>query len=203
MTEPLLLIGAGGHARSIIDILHTSESWHIYGLVGLPDQVNQQILGHRVIGCDNDLSAIYNRCQNAFLSVGHIGTSAQRLALVSLMNSLGFHIPTLISKNSYVSPYAHLGIGTLIGHGAIVNAGARIGDHCIINSNALIEHDVTVGDHTHVSTGTLVNGGVEIGSSCFIGSGSVIREGIRLPTQTVISAGKRIMGWPVREDLAI
>ena len=57
-----------------------------------------------------------------------------------------------------------------------------------------------ISDYCHISTGALVNGGVKVGSASFVGSGAVLREGISLPSHTVISAGKRVMGWPLRQE---
>ena len=57
-----------------------------------------------------------------------------------------------------------------------------------------------ISDYCHISTGALVNGGVKIGTASFVGSGAVLREGIRLPPHTVIGAGKRVMGWPPRQE---
>ena len=55
MSDPLLLIGCGGHARSLIDVVETSGRWHVLGLVGLPEQLGEEILGYPVLGCDQDL----------------------------------------------------------------------------------------------------------------------------------------------------
>lgn len=199
MSDPLLLIGCGGHARSLIDVVETSDRWHVHGLVGLPDQVGEEVFGHSVIGCDQELPLLRNQCDYALLAVGQIGLSSLRQRLVERLETLRFSLPMVISGSAQVSPHAQLGIGTSVGHGVIVNAGARVGDYCILNSNALIEHDVVVGDHCHISTGAVINGGVNVGAGSFIGSGAVVREGLHLPPQTIISAGTRVMGWPIRE----
>jgi len=200
MSEPLLLIGCGGHARSLIDLVESSGRWHVLGLVGLPEQVGESVLGYPVLGCDQDLPSLRQHCAHALLAVGQIGSSAQRQRLGDELKRLEFLLPVVISGRAHVSRHAQLGVGTSVGHGVIVNAGARVGDYCILNSNALIEHDAVVGDFCHISTGALVNGGAKIGTSSFIGSGAVLREGLNLPPQTVISAGKRVMGWPLRQE---
>ena len=199
MSDPLLLIGCGGHARSLIDVVKTSGRWDIFGLVGLREQVGKKVLGYPVIGCDQDLPSLRKQCANALLAVGQIGLSPQRKRLAQELEQLEFSLPVVISCFAHVSDYADVGSGTTIGHGAIVNSAAKIGDYCILNSNALIEHDVVIGDFCHISTGALVNGGTTIGKSSFVGSGAVIREGLDLPPQTIIGAGKRVMGWPMRE----
>ena len=195
----LLLIGCGGHARSLIDLIESSMKWCIHGLVGLPEQVGSSVLGYSVIGCDADLPSLRETCPTAILAIGQLPEPGPRQRLAAQLAQLGFHCPELISPHSIVSRHAQLGPGTTVGHGAIVNASAVVGAHCIINNGALIEHDVQIGDHCHISTGALVNGGVCMGFGSFIGSGAMIREGLVLPDQTVIGAGKRVMGWPLRD----
>ena len=202
MSEPLLLIGCGGHARSLIDVVESSGHWHMLGLVGLPEQVGDEVLGYPVLGSDQNLPSLRQRCSHALLAVGQMGLSTRRQTLVKELDHLEFLKPLVISGRAHVSGHAQLGAGTTVGHGVIVNAGVHVGKYCILNSNALIEHDAVIGDYCHIGTGVLVNGGVKIGSGSFIGSGSVLRENLNLPAQTVISAGKRVMGWPMREERA-
>lgn len=196
----LLLMGCGGHARSLVDLIESTGQWRIHGLVGLPEEVGSSVLGYPVIGCDADLPALREECSAAVLAIGQLPDQAPRQRLAAQLEQLGFQSPALISPHAVVSRHAQLGPGTTVGHGAIVNAAAVVGSHCILNSGALIEHDVQIGDHCHISTGTLVNGGVRVGSGSFIGSGAMIREGLVLPEQIVISAGKRVMGWPLRDQ---
>ena len=198
--KPLLLIGCGGHARSLIELIDSGADWQIHGLVGFPEQVGTRVLGIPVIGSDGDLPALRKECPTAVLAIGQLPNPVPRQRLAAQLEQFGFHSPRLISPHAVISRHAQLGPGTTVGHGVIVNAGAVVGEHCILNSRALIEHDVQIGQHTHISTGVLVNGGVTVGSGSFIGSGSVIREGLCLPPLTVISAGKRVMGWPLKDQ---
>ena len=195
--KPLLLIGCGGHARSLIDLIEAGGHWQIQGLVGLPEQVSTNVLGYPVIGTDADLPTLKNSCSAAVLAIGQLPDPEPRQQLAARLQQLHFHCPVLVSPHAMVSRHAQLGAGTVVGHGAIVNAGAVVGAHCILNSRALIEHDVQIGDHCHLSTGALVNGGVQLGCGSFVGSGAMLREGLQLPAGTVISAGKRVMGWPL------
>ena len=198
--KPLLLIGCGGHARSLIELIESAAEWQIHGLVGLPQQVGSHVLGYPVMCSDDDLPALREEYPAAVLAIGQLPDSAPRVRLAEQLQRFGFQCPVLISPHAVVSRHAKLGPGTTVGHGVIVNAGAVVGDHCIINSHSLIEHDVQIDNHCHISTGVLVNGGVTVGSSSFIGSGAIIREGLNLPPLTVIGAGKRVMGWPLRDQ---
>ena len=195
--KPLLLLGCGGHARSVIDLIEMEGKWSIHGLIGLPEEIGSDVLGYPVIGTDDDLQSLRSTCSSAVLALGQLPDPAPRKRLAAVLGQLGFNCPVLISPHAVVSRYARLGAGTVVGHGAIVNASSVVGRHCTLNSRALIEHDVQLGEHCHVSTGALVNGSVQLGSDCFIGSGAMLREGLQIPAGTVISAGKRVMGWPL------
>lgn len=197
ISNRLLLIGSGGHARALIDIIESASDWRIVGLVGQSTEIGAKVFGYQVLGCDDNLDDLRDLADGAILALGHLGSATKRQDLAQRLQALNLVTPPIVSAHAIVSPHASLGPGTTVGHGAIVNAGARVGSHCIINSKALIEHDAIIGDHCHISTGALINGGVSIGSASFIGSGSMIREGLVLPSRTVVSAGKRVMGWPL------
>ena len=124
MSDPLLLIGCGGHARSLIDVVETSGRWHVLGLVGLPEQLGEEILGYPVLGCDQDLPSLRQQCATALLAVGQIGLSTERHRLAAQLGQLDFVLPVVVSGHAHVSRHAQLGIGTSVGHGVIVNAGA-------------------------------------------------------------------------------
>ena len=195
MKKSLILIGCGGHAKSIIEIIESTNNWQILGLVGSNDELNKKILGYDVIGSDKDLKYLREKVSYCFISIGQIKNSQKRYALAEKLENLDFKFPNFMASSSIVSNHAKLKYGISVGHGAIINAGAIIGENCIINSNALIEHDVEVGKFSHISTGALVNGNVKIGSHSFIGSGSIIREGLVIPNNSIIGAGKTILKW--------
>ena len=197
MNKRIIVIGSGGHAKSVIEVIESMRKFEIMGLIGLKEEVNQKILGYKVIGSDDDLVRLREICSNSFIGIGQIKSSQKRLIISNKLKELDFVLKTIVASTAMVSNYSDIKSGTFIGHGAIVNAGAKIGENCIINSKALIEHDSQIGDFCHISTGALINGGVEVGDHSFIGSGTIIKEGIRLPEGTIISAGKTILRWPL------
>ncbi len=193
----VLLVGCGGHAKSIIDVVENSQNWQIGGLVGSKKEIGNKVLGYEVLCCDNELNEMRKIFDFAFVSVGKIGECTKRNMIFENLNFYNFQIPTLISRKAYISPHASLEKGSFIGHGVIINSAAKIGSNCIINSNALIEHDVEIGKNCHISTGVIINGGCKIGENSFIGSGAILRERLVIPQNSTISAGKRVMGWPL------
>ena len=144
--KPLLLVGCGGHARSVIDIIESTGVWQIHGLVGLPEQVGGEVLGKPVIGSDADLPSLKEVCSTAVLAIGQLPTPELRKTLASQLQQLGFQFPVIKSPHAVVSPHARLGHGTVVCHGAISTLGLWL---VLIASERplLIEHDVRIGDY--------------------------------------------------------
>jgi sugar O-acyltransferase (sialic acid O-acetyltransferase NeuD family) len=197
MIKPsLILIGAGGHAHSCIDVIEQQDQFQIAGLIGMPDEVHTQHLGYSVIGTDSNLPELAKTYQYALITIGQIQAAEDRIRLYQQAIQLGFQLPIIIAPTAHVSRHATLGEGSIVMHGAIINVGARVGNNCIINTCALIEHDTTVEDHCHISTGAILNGDVNIGAGSFIGSGSIIKEGIAIGKSCLVG-----MGLTVRHKL--
>lgn len=189
MKLPILLLGAGGHARSCIDVIQSNGKYEVYGLIGTSNEIEKKISNYQVLGTEDELPKLMNYCARALVAVGQIKSHILRSALFSTLVEMGYQLPTIISPNAYVSPSSKIGAGSIIMHGAIVNAGAQIGKNCIINSQSLVEHDVTIADHCHVSTGAIINGEVQVGEGCFIGSRSVIKECVVLGNRCIVGMG--------------
>lgn len=191
--EKILLVGAGGHARSCIDVIEQDGRFVVAGLVGLPHEVGTQVLGYPVLGADADLpNLLRDNGSNGLITIGQIKTAEPRRHLFQLIEKNGFVMPTIISPRAYVSPHATIGAGTIVMHDAIVNAGAVVGRNCIINTRALVEHDAMIADHCHIATAAVINGAAQIGTGTFIGSGSIVRELIKVGERCVVGMGQRL-----------
>lgn len=190
--EPLLLVGAGGHARSCIDVIEAEGRFRIVGLLGLASEVGQRQCGYEVIGKDASLAELSGQYPNALIAVGQVESPEIRKRLFAVARQAGFKLPVIVSPRAHVSRHATVGEGTILMPGVIINANARLGANCIINSQALVEHDAVVGDHCHISTGVLLNGNVSVGNDTFIGSGSVIKHGVAVGNGCVIGMASKI-----------
>lgn len=190
---PLLLIGAGGHARACLDVIEQEGRFDVVGLIGVPDEVGGSVLGYPVVGSNADLPAMAARVGAAFVSVGQIKSPQLRMELFDALERVGCVLPTIVSPRGYVSRHARVGAGTIVMHGAIVNAGVEVGRNCILNSLSLVEHDAVVSDHCHISTSAAVNSGVRIGAGTFLGSGAAVRQGITIGERCVIGMGQVVL----------
>jgi sugar O-acyltransferase (sialic acid O-acetyltransferase NeuD family) len=193
MNKPsILLLGAGGHARSCIDVIERQGKFQIAGLVGSEEELDTDVLGYPVVATDRELPNLVSRHRFAIVTVGQIKSPETRIRLYGRASSLGFLFPAIISPEAYVSKHAKIGAGTIVMHGCVVNAGASVGNNCIINSCALLEHDVTVGDNCHVSTGAILNGCVRVGEGSFVGSGSIAKQGVSIGGRCIVGMGTKL-----------
>ena len=187
--KKIILIGGGGHCKSVIDVIEHEAKFKIAGILDKPEFLDSKILGYSVIGSDSDLENLAKKYDYAFITLGQIKSSSSRIKLFDLANKAGFCLPSIISPSSHISKYSKIGNGTIIMHHAIVNANTTIGDNCIINTKALIEHDCLISSHCHISTNVIINGGVKIGSKCFIGSNVTTKNNITIKENSFIKAG--------------
>ena len=191
MKRPLILIGGGGHCKSVIEVAE-SAGYEIKGILDMPDEVGKEVIpGHKVIGTDDEIPQYVEEC-DFIITVGFIKNPALRIKLYNKVKAAGGRLATIIASTAHVSKYAELGEGTVIMHQAFVNAGAKIGDNCIINTFVNIEHDAEVGNQCHISTGTMVNGECKIGENCFIGSQSVCANCIEIASDIIVGAGSLV-----------
>ena len=190
----IILIGAGGHARSCIDVLELEGSHRIIGLLdNCAKKTGEEVLGHPVLGSDEILKTVRNTATHFLVCIGQLRDVKPRVRVFNYAKELGYEGAILISPTALVSASATIGDGTIVMHGATVNAGAVIGKNCIVNTHAIIEHDVEVEDHCHISTGVILNGGVQIGARSFIGSGSTLSNNIIVGKDCFIPLGTRVV----------
>lgn len=176
--KPLILIGGGGHCKSVIDVAE-SAGYTILGILDRPEEVGKKVLSYEVIGTDDDMAKYADQAE-FIVTVGQIKSPNLRIKLHEMVVQVGGRLATIISPKAHVSKYAKVGPGTVVMHQAVVNADAKIGKGCIINTFSNIEHDVEIGDYCHVSTGAMVNGGSYIADGTFLGSQSVVNQGVRI-----------------------
>lgn len=189
---PLLLIGGGGHCRSCIDVIESTQEYEIVGVVERSGGPTTPILGYPVVGSDEEVGELLTKWTTVLITVGQITSPVTRIRLYEFARSAGSIFPVIVSSYAYVSQHSEIREGTIIMHGATVNAGAEIGVNCIVNSQALVEHDAVVGSHSHISTGARLNGGVTIGEGSFVGSGAIINQGVTVGAGCIVASGSVI-----------
>lgn len=187
MKRPLVLVGGGGHCKSVIEAAE-SAGYSILGVLDLPEEVGKSILSTKVIGTDDDIPA-YVDIADFVITVGFIKNPSTRIRLYNRIKEAGGKLATVIASTAHVSKYAEIGEGTVVLHHASVNADAKVGCNVILNSFSNIEHDAVIGGQCHISTGVMINGECKVGKNCFIGSQAVLANNIIVGDDILIGAG--------------
>lgn len=182
----LILVGGGGHCKSVIDVAE-SAGYNILGILDMPEDVGKQVLDYKVIGTDDDIPLYVDKAE-FIITVGQIKSPATRKTIAERIENAGGKFATIIAADAYISKYAEVGEGSVIMHRAFLNAEAKVGKHSIINTLTNLGHEVNVGDFCHLSTGVMVCGNARIEDSVFIGSQSVINQGVNIIEGTVIGS---------------
>lgn len=187
MKKPLILVGGGGHCKSVLEAAE-SAGYSILGVLDMPEEVGKEILSTKVIGTDDDIPSYVDKAEFV-ITVGFIKNPAIRIKLYNKIKEAGGKLATIVASTAYVSKYAEIGEGTVVLHQAFVNAGAKVGKNVILNTFTNIEHDAVIGDHCHISTGTMVNGGAQILAETFMGSQSVVNQGVKIMGGGIFASG--------------
>lgn len=200
--KQIVLIGAGGHCKVIIDII---KSTHEYDIVGITDRnVNGNVLGVPIIGDDSVLKKLYDEgVEYAFITIGALSNINLRNNIYIELNNIGFKLPILIHKTAVISQFSDIKDGTCIMAGAIVNPDTYVGQNCIINTGCVIEHDCKIGNNTHISPNVAIAGSVSIGINTHIGIGSSIIQGKVIGNNVTIGAGAVVIDDIIDNSLAV
>jgi sugar O-acyltransferase (sialic acid O-acetyltransferase NeuD family) len=188
MNEKIILIGSGGHAKVLIDIIQKSKQYDIAGYVDFEDF--GEIFGVKYLGNDSCLIDLYNKGINkVVIGIGQIGVTKKRLEFVDKLKKIGFCFPSIIAQSAIINRDVSLGKGTQVLDSVVINCCTAIGDFTIINTNAIVEHDCKIGIFCHIATGAVISGGVEIGDYSMIGSNAVVVQYRKIVAECMIGSG--------------
>jgi UDP-perosamine 4-acetyltransferase len=184
-------IGAGGHAKVVIEILRSAPQHEIVGLVDQDASLwHTSVLGVKVLGDDNILPELKREgVAGIFIGLGGVADTRLRQRLYEHAVGLGFTVVEAIHRGACVSPSATLGNGVTVMCNAIVGADAHLGNNVIVNSGAIVEHDCVIGDHVHIAPGAKLSGGVVVDIGAHVGIGAVVLQQRRIGANAIVGGG--------------
>lgn len=203
-----IIIGAGGHARVLLDALQ-ERGLPVYGLTDIdPLLRGQPVLNVPVIGDDSVIS-LYPLLTTLLVNgIGSIDSTAIRRAVFERFKRPGFSFLTVAHPSAVISSHATFGEGVQVMAGAVVQPGVRLGDNTIVNTRASVDHDCVIGAHCHIAPGATLSGAVQVGDGTHIGTGAVIKQGVKIGAGCLVAAGavvihnledgERVCGVPSR-----
>jgi sugar O-acyltransferase (sialic acid O-acetyltransferase NeuD family) len=184
--ESLVIVGFGGHAKSVADCIEREGKYNIIGYTDVEEHHSK----YDYLGNDDVLQMVFNSgVKNAAVGVGYLGKGSIRNKLYDLLKKIGYNLPVIKDPSSIISESAIIGEGTFIGKAAIVNAEATIGKMAIVNTKALIEHECIVGDFTHIAVGAILCGQVKVGNSVLVGANATVIQCRSIESKSIVPAG--------------
>lgn len=181
-----VILGAGGHAKVVIDILRESGTLELAGCLH-QGGAGHAVSGIPVLGDDSLLPALLaGGTRHIFVA---LGDNALRLRMIDYVLSLGFTLLTAVSRHAVLSPSVEVGAGAAVMPGAVINADSLVGEGAIVNTGATVDHDCVLGRMSHVGPGSSLAGNVRIGAGSFLGTGTRVIPRIQIGEWSVTGAG--------------
>lgn len=184
MHKTLVIIGASGHGKVVVDI---AEQIGCYDEILFCDDsmTRETVLGYPIVG-DSQKALEYKEKADYIVAIGNSKIRENVMTNLQFQNG---HIATLIHPKATVSRYAKIGYGTVVMAGAVINPDSEIGKGCIINTGATVDHDCRIGDFVHVAVGSHLCGTVAVGSHTWIGAGAIVKNNLDICGDCMIGAG--------------
>lgn len=176
----IAIIGAGGHSRSLINLLQTN-SYLIDGFYDNNGHENELISGYSILGT---IDTALNNNTRVVLAIGD--NDYREKLHIQFRNKILKE--TLVHPTAYIENLTKIGDSNQIFAFSYINAHASIGTNNIINTHAIIEHEVQIGNNNHCAVGSIICGRVKIGNNCFIGAGAVLIDNISITDNVTIGA---------------
>ncbi len=185
-SEPVVIVGAGGHGKVLLDICRAS-SREVAGFLDENPSLPPSIHGTPIIGTDDMLDdATFVASHSFVLGVGDIGV---RKSLNSRLLDANAPLATLIHPSAVISEFVTIGAGSTVHAGSIVNIDTIIGMHCVINTGASVDHDCVLADGVQISPGARLAGGVRCEENVFIGTGAAVLPNVVIGKNSIVGGG--------------
>jgi sugar O-acyltransferase (sialic acid O-acetyltransferase NeuD family) len=193
MSLPVIVLGAGGHAKVLVDALLACSAL-IAGIVDPdPAQAGSELLGVPVLG-DDDLVREFPPEEITLVNgLGSVGLPVARRRVFERFKGLGYGFAAVVHPSAVVAPDVVPGEGAQVMAGAVIQAGCCIGANSIVNTRASVDHDCSLGDHVHLAPGVTLSGGVTIGAGSHLGTGATVIQGIRIGAGCLVGAGSLVL----------
>lgn len=182
----IIVIGSGGHGRSVTEIILQSDEFNLVGFVDDSFVPNATLWGYPIIGKINDLAEVRLLADFAVVAIGN---NTLREKIFAQLNELNFKFASIFHPKSIVSPRAIIGEGTVVMAGAIVGTEAKLGRGVIVNCGATVDHHCTVGDFGHLGVNACMAGGSNLGVSAWLHAGSSLDYSVSVSAETIVPAG--------------
>lgn len=187
--KPIILMGSGGHANVLIDILRLLN----IEILGYTDSSAEEVYSDiKYLGNDDSIKD-FEPCDILLVNaIGLMPGKEKRILVHEAFKKDGFNFATVIHPSAIISDTVDISEGSQIMAGVIIQANTLIGPNCIINTGSNIDHDCIIGSSVHIAPGSTLSGNVVIDDYAHIGTGTSIIEGRKIGKNSIIAAGSVI-----------
>lgn len=185
----LLVVGAGGHGRSVAEAAELSGQFDVVGFLDDAAPVGERVHGRHVIG---PLASMADHCRVVDQAIVAIGNNAVREMLIQRLTEAGFALATVVHPRAFVSPSAVVGQGVAIMAGAIVGTEARLGVGSIVNCGAVVDHHATVEDFGHLGVNASMAGDTVLGRGAWMQVGAALGYGVKISSGVTLDPGEAV-----------
>lgn len=191
MDRAVIVIGAGGHARVLLDVLSQMDGMHVLGLTDAnANRLGETVSGRPILGDDRWLLQAHAPDTVVLVNgLGSVRDTRLRREVFELFKARNFRFERVVHRSAVMAEDIRLGEGVQVMAGAIVQAGAALGDNVLINSGAVVDHDCNIGDHAHIAPGVTLSGNVIVGAGAHVGTGACVIQGLRIGNDALVGAG--------------
>jgi sugar O-acyltransferase (sialic acid O-acetyltransferase NeuD family) len=191
MTKPLIILGTGGNAYDILDVIEAmnaiTPTWTVAGFLDDAHTVGSRYLGLEILGGLRDAGRFRGR-----YFINAIGSDKSYRHRPSILASTGLSaedFATLVHPGASVSSRARLGRGVAVHYGVSIAGGVTVGDHVSLSPGCIVGHDAIIEDYAVLAPGAVVSGFVHVGRSCYVGARAVIRQRLHVGEQALVGMG--------------
>lgn len=193
--KPVVILGAGGHARVLISLLQLIGRPILAALDDNKDKHTHQLDGVTITGSLDDIDQFDPQSVCLVNAIGSAGPPTARAQVFDrFARKQGYNFATLIHPSAVIAPNVTIHEGAQVMASATIQPGVVLENNCLINTRAIIDHDTHIGAHTHVAPGVTICGGSIIKANCHIGAGATVIQRINIGEGSVVGAGATVIG---------
>ena len=209
MSIPIIVLGAGGHTKVLIDSLLAADI-NVVGITSINSHdINNKVYGINIIGNDESISRYSPESIRLVNGIGSTGKIEKRQRLFDYFKERGYSFASVVHPSAVISPDVQIDEGVQVMAGSVIQPGSVIKKNTIINTKVSVDHDCIIGAHVHLAPGVTISGGVCVEDAVHIGTGALVIQGIHIGKKCLIGAGSLVLnnikegstvfGLPARE----
>ncbi|SFH76277.1 UDP-perosamine 4-acetyltransferase [Selenomonas ruminantium] len=192
MDKPVIIIGAGGHARVLYDCL-CLLGVEVLGALDKCYPKGDRTSRIPILGNDSTIHAYATDAVELVNGIGSVGDTSLRAAIYNKFKKLGYSFRTVVHPAATMARDCDLSEGVQVMAGVVVNTGVKISADSIINTGAIVDHDCFIGRHVHIAPGCTISGGVNVGDGAHLGVGATVIQGVDIGRNVLVGAGAVVL----------